>query len=129
MHTPTQDLPIAMNALGATARHLPDYGDAFGTLAAEHFTLAAGVDIAPLLHGLDDDVCFAPHWGYAVRGRVVVTYADGEAEVVRAGEVFHWPAGHSVRVEEDAELIMFSPAAEHRAVMNHMLGVLAGAPA
>jgi hypothetical protein len=29
----------------------------------------------------------------------------------------------------DAEIVLFSPAAEHLAVMNHMLGVLATAPA
>ncbi|KAA1418740.1 cupin domain-containing protein [Nocardioides humilatus] len=129
MHTTTRDLPIKMNALGATVRHLPSYGVADGSLAAEHLVLAAGVDIAPLLQGLEDDACQAPHWGFVVRGRLVVSYADGSDETCSAGEVFHWPAGHSVRVEEDAELVMFSPDAEHFAVMNHMLGVLAELPA
>lgn len=129
MHIDKHDLPIKMNALGATARHLPDFGTAAGTLAAEYFTLAAGVDIKPLLSGLDDDLCFAAHWGYLIEGRVVVTYDDGTEETNVGGEVFHWPAGHSVRVEEDAEIVLFSPAAEHLAVMNHMLGVLATAPA
>ncbi|HWJ82045.1 MAG TPA: hypothetical protein VNS55_07400 [Nocardioides sp.] len=125
MHVTTRDIPIKMNAMGATARHLPGFGSATGTLAAEHLTLAAGVDIAPLLAGLDDGLCFAPHWGYLLAGRVVVTYADEGPEEVVAGELFHWPAGHTVRVVEDAEIVMFSPAAEHLAVMNHMLGVLA----
>jgi len=129
MHLATLDLPTKMNALGATVRHLGDFGTAHGPLAAEHLTLAAGVDIAPLLAGLDDGLCFAAHWGYLLRGRLVVTYADGSAETCTGGEVVHWPAGHTVRVEEDAELIMFSPAAEHLAVMNHMLGVLATIPA
>ena len=129
MHTTTRDLPIKMNALGATVRHQPAFGVADGSLAAEHLVLAAGVDIAPLLQGLEDDACQAPHWGYLVRGRLVVTYADGSEETCAGGEVFHWPAGHSVRVEEDAELVMFSPDAEHFAVMNPMLGVLAALPA
>jgi hypothetical protein len=60
---------------------------------------------------------------------VVVTYDDGSEETDVAGELFHWPAGHSVRVVADAEIVLFSPAAEHLAVMNHMLGVLATAPA
>ncbi|NYJ00532.1 hypothetical protein HNR19_001230 [Nocardioides thalensis] len=128
MHIAKHDLPVKMNALGAVARHLPDFGTAHGPLAAEYFSLAAGVDIAPLLRGLDDDVCFAPHWGYVLAGRVVVTFADGASETDVTGDVFHWPAGHSVRVEEDAELVLFSPAAEHLAVMNHMLGVLATVP-
>ena len=129
MHVQTHDLPIKMNALGAVARHQGEFGTAYGTLAAEHLVLATGVDVAPLLAGLDDGLCFAAHWGYVVRGVVVVTYGDGSTERCTAGEVVHWPAGHTVRVEEDAELVMFSPAAEHLAVMNHMLGVLATIPA
>jgi hypothetical protein len=129
MHVNKHDLPVKMNALGAKVRHLPDFGDAFGPLAAEHLCLDAGVDIAPLLAGLDDGLCFAAHWGHVLHGRVVVGYGDGSTETCAAGEVFHWPAGHTVRVEEDAELVMFSPAAEHLAVMNHMLTVLATAPA
>lgn len=129
MHTTTRELPIKMNAMGATVRHLPAYGVADGSLAAEHLVLAAGVDIAPLLQGLEDDSCQAPHWGYVVRGSVVVTYADDSAETCAAGDFFHWPAGHSVRVEDDAELVMFSPDDAHAAVMDHMLGVLAALPA
>jgi hypothetical protein len=129
MRIAKQDLPIKMNALGATAHHLSGFGVADAPLAAEYLCLAAGVDIAPLLEGLEDDRCQAEHWGYVIRGRVVVTYADDSAETCSGGEVFYWPAGHSVRVEEDAQLVMFSPAAEHLQVMNHMLGRLAVLPA
>ncbi len=129
MRIAKQDLPIKMNALGATVHHLPDFGVAEGPLAAEYLCLAAGVDIAPLLVGLEDDRCQSEHWGYVIRGQVVVTYADDSTDTCSSGEVFYWPAGHSVRVEEDARLVMFSPAAEHLAVMNHMLGVLATVPA
>lgn len=129
MHAATRDLPIKMNALGATVRHLSDFGTADVPFAAEHLTLAEGVDIAPLLKGLDGDACRTAHWGYLIHGRVIVSYEDGSPETCHAGEVFYWPAGHAVRVEEDAELVMFSPAAEHLAVMNHMLGVLAEMPA
>ena len=129
MHTSTRDLPIKLNAAGATVRHLPDFGVANGSLAAEHLSLAEGVDITPLLKGLDGDACQSPHWGFVISGRLVVSYADGSSEACSAGELFHWPAGHSVRVEEAAELVMFSPAAEHLEVMDHMLGVLAALPA
>jgi hypothetical protein len=125
MHINKLDLPVKMDVPGATARHLGDFGAAHQTLAAEHLTLAAGVDIAPLLTGLSDGLCHAAHWGYLIGGRVVVGYGDGSIETCSAGELFHWPAGHTVRVEEDAELVMFSPAAEHLAVMNHMLKTLA----
>ena len=39
--------------------------------------MAAGVDMAPLLEGLNDDSCHAPHWGYVLSGQVIVTYGDG----------------------------------------------------
>lgn len=129
MHLPKTDLPVKMNALGATARHLPDFGIGSGPLAAEYFTLAAGVDIAPLLQGLRDDGCQAEHWGYLINGRVVVTYSDDSEETCSGGDVFYWPAGHSVRVEDDADIILFSAQEEHQQAMNHMLEKLAMLPA
>ncbi len=125
MHITKDDIPVRIDAPGATARQLPDFGDAAGTIGAEYFSLAAGSDLAPLLEGLEDDVCHAAHWGYVIAGDVVVTYTDGTDERCRTGDVFHWPAGHSVRVPEDAELILFSPQHEHGAVMDHILDKIA----
>ncbi len=126
MRTPKEDIPVKIDVPGATARQLPDFGEASGTLGAEWFTMAAGTDIEPLLEGLDDDLCHAPHWGYLLSGDLVVTYRDGAIERCTTGDLFHWPPGHTVRVEQDAEVIMFSPQAEHQAVMDHMLTKLAG---
>lgn len=89
-------------------------------MAGEYFSLAAGVDIAPLLEGLPGNSCDAPHWGYMIEGAVTVTYDDGTAETTSAGDLFHWPPGHSVRVELAAEVILFSPTHEHTVVMEHM---------
>jgi hypothetical protein len=61
-----------------------------------------------------------------ISGQVVVTYADGNDESCTGGDLFYWPPGHSVRVVRDAEVILFSPQAEHVAVMDHMLEVMAG---
>ena len=127
MHITKQDIPVRLQAPGAVARQLPDFGVADGTIGAEYFSLAAGTDLAPLLTGLDGDVCHAPHWGYVITGDVVVTYADGATERCTTGDVFHWPAGHSVRVDEDAELILFSPQVSHGAVMDHIAAQLATA--
>ena len=44
---------------------------------------------------------------------------------IRSGDMFYWPPGHTVRVGSDAELIMFSPQAEHCAVVNHLRKQLA----
>jgi hypothetical protein len=111
----------ACRIASAIARQLPDFGVAEGPLSAEYFSLATGADMAPLLVGLADDACHADHWGFLISGDVVVTYNDGSIERVSGGDVFYWPAGHTVRVELDAELIMFSPQVEHGAVMDHIL--------
>ena len=37
-------------------------------------------DIAPLLEGLPDDRCQCPHYGYVLKGRMRVRYADREEE-------------------------------------------------
>lgn len=94
-------------------------------MAAEYFTLGAGTDIAPLLKGLDGDLCQAPHWGFLSEGEVTVTYGDGQEETIHGGDLFYWPPGHSVRVGSDAEVIMFSPQAEHCAVVDHLKKQLA----
>jgi hypothetical protein len=120
MHLPKQNIPIRIDAPGAVARQLSDFGTASGVLGAEYFSLGAGADLAPLLVGLHDDLCQAAHWGYVISGAVVVTYTDGTTERCATGDVFFWPAGHTVRVEDDAELILFSPQDDHVPVMDHI---------
>jgi hypothetical protein len=127
MHITKHDIPVRVEAPGAVARQLPDFGSADGVIGAEYFSLATGTDLAPLLAGLDGDVCHAPHWGYLISGDVVVSYRDGSTERCTGGDVFHWPAGHSVRVDDDAELILFSPQVSHGAVMDHIAAKLASA--
>ena len=125
----TQDeIPTKIDVPGARARHAVGFGDATGCgpIAAEYFSLGAGTDIAPLLSGLEDDACQAPHWGYMISGEVVVSYTDGQEESCIGRDLFHWPAGHSVRVVSDAEVILFSPQVKHGEVMDHMLAVMAG---
>lgn len=114
-------VPVVMEVPGATARQIRCGGD----LAAEYFSLGAGTDIAPLLQGLEGDSCQAPHWGYVLAGELVVSYTDGTTDRCTTGDCFYWPAGHSVRVEQDAEVIMFSPHTEHAAVIDHMKAKLA----
>lgn len=122
MHISKDDVPVKIDVPGAKARQVADFGDAsgYGTIAGEYFSLGAGTDIAPLLKGLDGDACHAPHWGFVLSGRVVVTYNDAPAETCSGGDLFYWPPGHSVRVEEDADVILFSPQKEHVDVMDHM---------
>ena len=122
------DIPTVIDAPGAVARQVGGFGDAAEPMAGEYFSLGAGADIAPLLRGLPGGHCDAPHWGYMLDGVVVVTFADGTEETVVAGDLFHWPPGHTVRVEDDAEVILFSPTHSHRAVLDHMRAAM-GLPA
>lgn len=128
MHVNRNDIPAKIDVPGAVARQATGFGDTTAaTLGGEWFTLGAGTDIAPLLQGLADDACQAPHWGYMLAGAVDVTYTDGTVERCSAQDLFHWPPGHSVRVVEDAEVVLFSPQDEHGRVMDHMLARIAGA--
>ncbi len=128
MHISKSDVPERLNVPGAIARQVFDFGDAtgYGKMAGEYFSLGAGTDIAPLLKGLEGDLCQSPHWGFLSDGEVTVTYSDGQEETIKDGDLFFWPAGHSVRVGRDAEIILFSPQAEHCAVVEHLKKQLAG---
>lgn len=128
MHVAKEAVPVKLSVPGATARQLEGFGEAtqYGGIAAEYFSLAEGTDIGPLLQGLAHDSCHSPHWGYILSGQVVVTYDDQPQETCSGGDLFYWPPGHSVRVTDDAEVILFSPHAEHVAVLDHMAGVIEG---
>ncbi len=126
MRLPKEDIPVKIDAPGAVARQRTDFGPAYGILGAEWFSMAAGTDLAPLLEGLEGDMCHGPHWGYMLAGDVVVSYRDGSTEQCITGDVFYWPPGHSVRVEQDAEVILFSPQTEHTAVLDHILTKIGG---
>lgn len=122
------DVPVKINVPGAVARVTPDFGDAtgYGKIAGEYFSLGAGTDITPLLKGLEGDLCQAPHWGYLIEGEVTVTYKDGQRETVTGGDLFYWPPGHTLQVGRDAEIILFSPQAEHGKTVEHLHRQLSG---
>ena len=128
MHIAKTDIPTKINVPGAVARQVLDFGDAtgYGKLAGEYFSLSEGTDIAPLLKGLEDDLCQSPHWGYLMEGEVTVTYKEGQQETISGGDLFYWQPGHTVKVGKDAEIILFSPQDEHCKVVNHLHNQLAG---
>lgn len=86
-------IPAKINVPDAIARQVTEFGDATGyaTMAGEYFSLATNTDIAPLLKGLHDDACHAPHWGYIISGEVVVTYTDGKVDTCTENDIFYWP--------------------------------------
>jgi hypothetical protein len=126
VHIAKNEIPAKIDVPGAIARQAVGFGEPSGSgaLGGEYFSLGAGTDIAPLLRGLEGDACQAPHWGYMLSGEVVVTYTNDTDETCSANDLFYWPPGHSVRVVDDAEVIMFSPQVEHELVMDHMLAAM-----
>jgi len=122
------DIEIKMEIPGAIIRQKTDFGDAtgLGKISGEYFSLSAGVDTTPLFMGLEGNLCQCPHWGYLLSGKLTTTDAEGIEEIVNAKELFYWPSGHNVKVNEDAEIVMFSPQKEHTHVINHMIEKVKG---
>ena len=122
MRISKNDIPVKIDAPGAIARQQTGFGDAtdYSTMGGEHFSLAAGADLAPLLKGLEGDMCQSPHWGYMIQGECTVSYGDGSQEKVITGDLFYWPPGHTIRMEKDSEFVLFSPQHEHTPVMDHV---------
>lgn len=123
MRTAKDDVDVKMQIPGAVIRQRTEFGSVkgFDQLSGEYFTLAAGVDTTPLFQGLEGNLCQCPHWGFVLKGRITTTDAKGQQETVNANDLFYWPPGHNVKVEADAELVMFSPQAQHSHVINHMI--------
>jgi hypothetical protein len=121
-----KNIEVKMEIPGAVVRQRTDFGDAtgYGKISGEYFTLSKGVDTTPLFMGLKGNLCQCPHWGYVLSGQLTTTDANGLEESVSAEELFYWPAGHNIKVNEDAEIIMFSPQQQHTTVINHMIEVL-----
>ena len=123
MRVAKDQVDVRMEIPGAIVRQRKDFGDAtgYGKVSGEYFTLAAGVDTTPLFLGLKGNHCYCPLWGFVLRGQITTTDAAGKQETVRTIDLFYWPPGHNVRVDADAEIIMFSPQHEHSQVIDHMI--------
>jgi hypothetical protein len=128
MRIAKENVGVKMDIPGAVIRQQMDFGDAtgFGKISGEYFTLSAGVDTTPLFEGLEGNMCQCPHWGYVLRGQLTTTNAEGAQETVKEEDLFYWPPGHNVKVDADAEIIMFSPQQEHSHVIEHMIEKVKG---
>jgi hypothetical protein len=76
------------------------------TVGFESYT--ADADLAELFHGLPDDRCQCPHWGYVINGKVTFKFADGE-ESFETGDAYYAPPGHTPFLHAGTELVEFSP--------------------
>lgn len=119
MQTTIETLPIAHEKLGEMIR-----GTEYGGMTSAYMQYPAGLDFTPLLEGLERDYCQCPHWGYVMEGRIRVLFEDGTEEFVNGGEVYYWPSGHTILVEEDVRMVEFSPHDEMSEVLSHVVGKL-----
>jgi len=112
MHGKREDIPIAFES-GPMYSRDAEWGDM--NIAFEAFP--AITDTVPLFKGLPDDSCQCPHWGYLFKGKMRIKYADHHEEVINAEEAYYLAPGHNVLVEEDCEMVEFSPKGEYQKTM------------
>jgi mannose-6-phosphate isomerase-like protein (cupin superfamily) len=96
--TEVRDYGVAEDRTG----NLDGYTVNFVSIRQDH-------DLAPMLSGLPGGRCPCPHWGYVLKGRMTVRYADHE-EVCEAGDAFYMPPGHTPAAEAGSEFIQISPS-------------------
>jgi hypothetical protein len=108
-------LPVRLEA-GGLCIQAQNWSD----LNVARIRLPKGADATPLLKGMPDDLCQCPHWGTVLSGSIHVRYADGTKETVNAGDVYYWPPGHTVWVDEDYESVEFSPSEQMCQVIDHL---------
>ncbi|WP_371578755.1 hypothetical protein [Streptomyces sp. NBC_01314] len=90
-----------------------------GGMSVAFLKLPKGIDMAPALKGLPDDLCQCPHWGLVVSGRLRMRTKEGE-DFYEAGQAYYWGPGHSPEALEDVELVEFSPTKEFQEVLDHI---------
>jgi hypothetical protein len=124
MSTPISELPIEVSAGDLETRYVE-----LGEMAIRHARVPAGTDFGPVLAGLPGDRCPSPHWGIVLEGSIRLLHADGSVETARAGEVYHWPAGHTATTDEDVVFLEVGPVGPMREFHDHAQGVFAAGPA
>jgi hypothetical protein len=120
MATNVNAMPVEIDA-GELQTRYQELGD----LAIRHVSVPAGADMGPLLKGLPNDRCPSPHWGMVLSGSIDVVHADGSAETARAGDVYHWPAGHTATTSEPCSFLEVGPVTEMRAFNEHVRKIFA----
>ena len=106
-----KDLPATIEADEAVIREAEWAGIHVG-----FETYNEDFDIAPLLKGLPNDRCQCPHYGYVLKGRMRVRYADRE-EVVEAGDAYYMAPRYTSIMEAGTEIVEFSPKDDYRKTM------------
>ena len=110
MHSNREGIPALYQSGSYYSRQI-EWGD----MDAGFWGFPAGFDSTHLFKGLAYG-CECPHWGYLLKGRMRVKYADHE-EVITTGEAYYLEPGHLPVMEEDCEMVEFSPKDLSRKMM------------
>src|SRR5260221_8687361 len=106
---------------GADHGPVVDREEQLGTYTVNFVEFRQDIDATPLMKGLPDDRCQCPHWGYVIKGKITMRFAERE-EVYQAGDAFYSPPGHRpVRHEPGTEIVQFSPADDLRKTQEVMM--------
>jgi len=116
MHYALENLPVIIEAPGTKMQ--VQHG--LGNMAVAYNEFPPMPLTPNLLEGLPNDSCPCPHWGYMLKGSMHIIYDGGEEELVQAGEVFYFPAGHVGWSDEESAWLEFSPEKELNTVMDHI---------
>jgi hypothetical protein len=111
MHAKKEDLPIGSED-GKSYWRTTEWGD----MDVEWVFSQAGRDSTQRFKALPGGSCPIPHWGYLIKGRMRIKYRDHD-EVINAGETFYLAPGHIPVMEEDTELVEFSPKGKTKEMM------------
>ncbi len=79
-------------------------------------------DLSAILSQLPGGHCDCPHWGYVLKGTIIIRYGDVE-EKVQAGEAFYMPPGHIPGATAGTEFVQFSPTDQLKPVLAAMAEV------
>jgi hypothetical protein len=99
------DLPVTWEVDGGAQHSGADGGM---VIALEHWP--KGLDTTELFKELPDGACQEQHWGYVLAGSITMRYTDGTREQITAGHAYYVKPGHNAIVDEDVDLVEFTPA-------------------
>jgi hypothetical protein len=116
MRATRDELPVMLEAGPSSIR-----GADWGELRVVVLSVTAGTDFGPLLKGLQDNLCQGPHWGYVLKGRLRIRYADGAEEVLSGGDFYYLPPGHTGVAEVDTDFMEVVPPDKHQEFLDNAL--------
>ncbi len=96
------------------------YEAVWGDMHVEYDIFKKSFDVTPYLKGLPNDRDPCPHWGIVVKGQGKIIVDDKE-EIIKAGDVYYAPPGHTGIFEAGTEVWEFSPEEKLKKTMEVLM--------